>query len=104
MEMNETTEQGAARETWEETKAKVEIQSLHGIYNIPRINQVYFFYLANMLSPDFETTPESTEIKLLDIDEIPWDNLAFKVVDLALEQYISGKGRVTTGYFNSLID
>lgn len=103
MEMNETTEQGALRETWEESKAKVEIVHLHGIYNIPRINQVYFFYLARMLTPDFETTPESTEIKLLKKDEIPWDQLAFKVVDLALKQYVSGDDKIQSPYFHSEI-
>lgn len=103
MEINETTEQGAIRETWEEARAKVEIVKLHGVYNIPRINQVYFFYLAKMLSPDFETTFESTEIKFCTKDEIPWDDLAFKVVDLALRQYISGEGEIQAPYFHSEI-
>lgn len=106
MELSETTEQGAIRETWEEAKAKVEITHLHGVYNIPRINQVYFFYLAKMLTPDFETTVESTEIKLYDKKDIPWNHLAFKVVDLALKQYVGeahNKGKVHTPYFHSEI-
>jgi len=103
MELNETTEQGAVRETWEEARARVEIERLHGVYNIPRINQVYFFYLARMLSPEFETTFESTEIKFCTKDEIPWGDLAFKVVDLALRQYVDGKEEVSTPYFHSTI-
>lgn len=106
MELDETTEQGALRETWEETRAKAEISHLHGVYNIPRINQVYFFYLAKMLSPHFETTPESTEIKLCRKEDIPWDNLAFRVIEVALEQYFSEEphgSQVTTPYFHTEI-
>ena len=88
MELDETTEQGAIRETWEETKAKVEIQRLHGVYNIPQINQVYFIYLAEMLSDQFEITPESTEIRLVDPKDIPWENMAFKVMVRALRNYL----------------
>lgn len=103
MEVDETTEQGAIRETWEEARSRVEITHLHGVYNIPRINQVYFFYIAKMLSPDFETTLESTEIKLCGKDEIPWEHLAFKVVDLALKQYVHGAKGIGTPYFHSTI-
>lgn len=88
MELNETTEQGALRETWEETKAKVKIERLHGIYNIPRINQVYFIYLAKMTSAYFETTPESTEIKLVEPKDIPWESMAFKVMERTLQNYL----------------
>lgn len=102
MELNETTDEGAARETWEETRAKVDIQHLHGVYNIPHINQVYFFYLAKMRTPDFEITPESTEIKLVTKDEIPWEHLAFGVVEKALRQYLDGKNEtVSTPYFHT---
>ncbi len=88
MEINETTEEGAIRETWEETRAKVEIDRLHGVYNMPEIDQVYFVYLANMLTPDFEHTPESTEIRLVKPSEIPWDEIAFRVLEKALRQYV----------------
>lgn len=88
MELGETTEEGALRETWEETRANVQIERLHGIYNIPQIDQVYFMYLAQMRSPDFQTTPESTEIKLMHPDEIPWEDLAFKVIKKTLRQYV----------------
>jgi len=105
MEMNETTEQGAVRETWEEARAKVDIQHLHGVYNIPTINQVYFFYLAKLRTPDFETTLESTEIKLVEKEDIPWDNLAFRVVEVALKQYLNGESdAVSAPYFHTEID
>ena len=88
MELGETTEEGAVRETWEETRAQVDIKHLHGVYNIPEISQVYMIYLAQMRSPDFEVTPESTEIKLCLPNEIPWSDIAFWVMKMALEQYL----------------
>lgn len=103
MELDETTEQGAIRETWEETRARVEIEHLHGIYNIPQINQVYFVYKANMLSADFEITTESTEIKLVHPNDIPWDDLAFHVMKKALEQYISDEQPNSAGFYNDEI-
>jgi len=89
MELNETTEDGAIRETWEETKAEVEIERLQGIYNMPQINQVYFVYLAKMKSAHYEITPESTEIELVDPKDIPWDKLAFRVMKKVLEQFVN---------------
>lgn len=88
MELGETTEEGAIRETWEETRAKINVQGLHGIYNLPQIDQVYFIYLAEMQSPEFELTPESTDIKLFDVEDIPWDEMAFTVMKKALKHYI----------------
>lgn len=88
MELGETTEEGAIRETWEESRARIDIESLHGVYNLPQIDQVYFIYLARMRSADFELTPESTEIQLFDVADIPWDELAFAVMKKALEDYV----------------
>lgn len=103
MELDETTEQGAIRETWEETRAEVEIERLHGVYNMPQINQVYFVYLANMLTPYFETTPESTDIQLLEHHEIPWDQLAFKVIKTALQQYVDDQPYGNNGVHHDVI-
>ena len=89
MEQNETTEQGAARETIEESLATVDIVRLHGVYNIPHISQVYFLYVANIIDGHFGTTPESSEVALFDIEDIPWDDMAFNVVSQALREFIT---------------
>lgn len=87
LELEETTEQGALRETWEEAKARVSIRHLLGLYNIRRVNQIYLIYLADLDRPDFAPTPESSEVKLFAFDEIPWTELAFRVIEHALRDY-----------------
>ena len=49
MELFETMEQGAARETREEAEAEVEIEQLYCMYNIPRIGQIYVLYSKRIL-------------------------------------------------------
>ena len=48
MENGETTFDGAKRETLEEANARVEIDSLYALYNIPHINQVYLLFRARL--------------------------------------------------------
>ncbi len=84
MEERETTVEGAQREAWEEARARIEIDALIGVYNIPRISQVQMIYRARLLSPDVSAGPESREVGLFAWDEIPWDELAFPSVRWAL--------------------
>lgn len=88
MEMNETTAQGAARETFEESEAKLKNMHFYATVDLPHISQVYVFYRAELDGDYFTTTPESSEVKLYDLDQIPWDELAFPVVKWVLEKYI----------------
>ena len=87
MELDETTAQGAARETYEEALAEVEITRLHGVYNIPRVNQVYFVYRGQLKGAEFGVTYESSEVALFKKDEIPWDEMAFGVIKQTLSHY-----------------
>ena len=93
MEMRESTEQGAIRETMEEANARIEITDLLAIYNITRLSQVQIFYRAKMLSPDFAAGVETLELDLFDWSDIPWDNLAFPTVHWILEKAIAVKGQ-----------
>lgn len=88
MENGETTEQGAARETWEEARARVEDLSLYRVYDVPYINQVYMFYRCAMDSGLHGAGPESLETRLFAPEEIPWDELAFPSVYRALASYL----------------
>jgi ADP-ribose pyrophosphatase YjhB (NUDIX family) len=84
LELNETTVEGARREAWEEARARIEIEALLAVYNIPRLSQVQIFYRARLLSDEIAAGPESREVALFAWDQIPWDDLAFPSVRWAL--------------------
>ena len=91
MENGETTRQAAARETWEEALAKVEVGELYTITSIPHINQVQMLYLAELPHPEYAAGPESTEVRLFSEEEIPWDELAFLTISNALKLYFEDR-------------
>ena len=87
MENGETVEEGAVRELFEEAVATVTLGPLLTILSVPYISQVHMMYLGEMSEPKFATTPESTEIRLFTEPEIPWPQIAFRTVKMALEHY-----------------
>ena len=91
MELFETMEQGAARETREEAEAEVEIEQLYCMYNIPRIGQIYVLFKAHLLEGKFGAGPETIESRLFSEDEIPWDQLAFPSVERTLRHYFADR-------------
>lgn len=91
MELGETTSQCAARETLEEAGARVEIESLFSLLNVPHVEQIHFFYLARLLDTDIEAGEESLEVRLFTEDEIPWDDIAFPTVTQTLRFYFADR-------------
>lgn len=87
MEMSESSQEGAARETFEESEATLENMELYSIIDLPHISQVYMFYRADLVGDHYAPTPESTEVKLFDEKDIPWNELAFPVVTSTLKRY-----------------
>ena len=57
MELGETTEAGALRETDEEAGARIELQGLFTLLNVVRVGQVHLFYRARLLDTDFNPGP-----------------------------------------------
>jgi ADP-ribose pyrophosphatase YjhB (NUDIX family) len=92
MELGETTSQGAAREVWEEAQARVVIEDLVGIYEIPHINQVNIIYRAAMISAEFAPGVESEAVGLFAWEDVPWEQLAFASVRWSLERFRAGGG------------
>ena len=82
LEKNETAEQGALRELFEETKAEGEIIRLHCCYSLVHVGMVYMHFLTHLSSDRVEKTIESTEVAFFSADEIPWDQL------FALQKYL----------------
>ena len=93
MENGETTLEGAARETWEEAGARIEMGSLYTLFNLPHINQVYIMFRARLLDLDYQSGIESLETKLFTEAEIPWDEIAFRTVRATLELYFKDRQR-----------
>ena len=94
LEVNETTAEGAKREVWEEACASTNIISLIGIYEIPRISQIYIVYKAEMTNSNHRPGLESETVMLCEYEEIPWDDLAFSSVRWSLEHFQSTNGPV----------
>lgn len=88
MENQESTMQGAIRETLEECGSEVECKHMYSLISIPQINQVHIIYLAELQAEDFHPTEESSEVRLFSPDEIPWDELSFSSVAKTLEHFV----------------
>lgn len=91
MENGETTEQGALRESWEEARANIAVDSLYTLFNLPHINQVYIFYRGNLTDTNFGPGLESLEVELFSEESIPWGELAFPVIKKTLKHYFSDR-------------
>ena len=96
MELGESTEQAAARETQEEAQADVTITSLSAVLSLPAIGQVYLVFRGQMNTPAFQAGPESLDVQLFSLSDIPWEAIAFPVVREALLRYVAD---VQTGQF-----
>ncbi|TXR53327.1 NUDIX hydrolase [Reinekea thalattae] len=88
MENDESTLQGALRETWEEARVKADTGELFAVISVPKWHQVHLFYRIQMPDFSFAATEESSEVKLFNETEIPWSSLAFKTVECALKHYL----------------
>ena len=84
LELNETVEAGAHREAWEEARARLALEGVLAVFNIPRLSQVQIIYRARLLSDSVSPGPESEEVRLFSWDDLPWSEIAFPSVRWAL--------------------
>src|SRR5271166_3079191 len=81
LELNETIEEGAAREAWEEARARIAIEGILGVFSISRIGQVQVMFRATFDGPvSYSAGPESEDVQLFNVEMIPWDRIAFPSV------------------------
>jgi ADP-ribose pyrophosphatase YjhB (NUDIX family) len=104
MENEETLQQGAARESWEEAQARVEIGSPLAIVHVLHAHQVHVMFRARLPEPAFGAGPESLEVALVEPGDIPWVDLAFPSVRYALERWLEDRAAGRDGLHFTAID
>jgi ADP-ribose pyrophosphatase YjhB (NUDIX family) len=87
MELGETVEQAAIRETWEELSLEVRLGPLVGIYSRPVAGNVHVVYVAEAISAP-QGGRETLEFSLFTPEEIPWHELAFWSTEEALRECV----------------
>jgi ADP-ribose pyrophosphatase YjhB (NUDIX family) len=92
MELGETIQAGAARETQEEACAEVRIGRLFASVDVIDAGQVHLFFMADLLS-GHQAGAESLDTRLYAEQDIPWNSLAFRSGVFALQKYFEDAGR-----------
>ena len=98
MENGETTAQGAIRETLEEAGARVHIDDLFALVNVPYISQVHLFYRGRLGEPEFASGVESLDTALFSEADIPWPEIAFRSVTFCLKTYFADRSAGRFGF------
>jgi ADP-ribose pyrophosphatase YjhB (NUDIX family) len=91
LENGETVAAGARRETSEETGATMGVLEPYLLFDIVHINQIYLLFRAPLTGPDFHPTRESAQVRLFSPGDIPWDDIAFPVIEKTLRCYLADR-------------
>jgi ADP-ribose pyrophosphatase YjhB (NUDIX family) len=89
LEVGESAQEGARRETEEETRLRIEVGRLVGAYSRPHVGVVTLVYEATVVGGEALPGAETTEVRDFGPDEIPWDELAFTTVESALRDWVA---------------
>ena len=104
LENGETAADGARRETLEETGATIVDLVPYLMVDIIHIGQIYLMYRCHLSAPTFHPTRESAEVKLVDVAEIPWDDIAFKVIEKTLHHFLQDRNAGDFAFRTDMID
>lgn len=88
LEVDETVNQAAIRETWEETGLLVEPGEIVGLYTRLEAIVVTIAFEARIVGGTAAPTAEATEIAAFAPEAIPWPEIAFKTTVWALRDWI----------------
>jgi len=69
----------------------VRIVAPNRVYDLPFVSQVYILFRAQMTDPRFQTTLESSEVRLINEEDVPWDAIAFPVIRETLKGYFKDR-------------
>ena len=88
MEIDETVEAGAVRETLEETGLLVEPGHIVGLYTRPEAAIVVIAFEARIVGGAATLTPEALEVRPFAPEAIPWPEIAFRTSEWALRDWV----------------
>ncbi|HEY8180505.1 MAG TPA: NUDIX hydrolase [Candidatus Limnocylindria bacterium] len=89
LEVGESAQEGARRETEEETQLRIEVGRLIGAYSRPHVGVVTLVYEATVVGGQALPGVETFEVRDFAPDEIPWEELAFTTVESALRDWVA---------------
>jgi ADP-ribose pyrophosphatase YjhB (NUDIX family) len=89
LEVGESAQEGARRETEEETLLRVQVGRLIGAYSRPPVGVVTLIYEADVVGGQALPGAETTEVRDFGPDEIPWGELAFTTAESALRDWVA---------------
>ncbi len=78
----------AIREAREESGLDVRIDHLVDIYSYAGATPIIIVYAATVVGGDLATDDENSEVREFAVEDIPWDDLAFKSTHEALRDYL----------------
>ena len=89
LELGESVQEGARRETEEETELRVEVGRLIGVYSRPAVGIVTIAFEASVVGGRPEPAAETSEVRAFGPEEIPWDEIAFTTAESALRDWVA---------------
>lgn len=104
MENGETLQQAAARESYEEALARVQVGSLLCVVHVLHAHQVHVFFRATLTEPTFGVGVESLETVLIEPQEIPWTEIAFPSTDFTLHRYLDDRAAGRESHYFTQFD
>jgi ADP-ribose pyrophosphatase YjhB (NUDIX family) len=93
MELSETAAAAALRETREEACAELGGLALHSVIDVPEVSQVHLMFRGHLVDDRHAAGLETLETRLFAEAELPWDEIAFASVRLALEAFLADRAR-----------
>jgi len=91
VDWGEPVEQGAVRETWEETGLEVDLGGVLGVYSYAGTPIVIIVYRARVVGGEIRTCSENDRVEWVNPSDIPWDELAFPSTQAALRDLLAGR-------------
>ncbi len=89
LEIDETVEEAATRETLEETGLEVELGEILGLYSRLVAEVVTIAFEARIVGGTAIATPESLETRPFAPADIPWNEIAFETSVRALRDWVA---------------